>query len=115
MSSAPQKVCTLCHKDVSNAKRVKDAEGHYYCEACHEAASKRQMAGAGATAIPAKSGAVALADADDDLLPLAPAEPRAAPRRAVAPESAGDSAKPAPLPEFCPNCGAKVFANRKFC
>jgi hypothetical protein len=79
VSSSP-KLCRLCHKDVSNAKRVKDAKGQYYCQECHDNAVRKP-----AQPVPAE-------------VDLAP--------------------EPAPvkkLPEFCPNCGAKVFPNRKLC
>ncbi len=33
----PKKICGVCGKDVSDAQRVKDAEGKYLCAACHQA------------------------------------------------------------------------------
>ncbi len=101
MSGATGKICCVCHKDVSTAKRVKDAKGHYYCAACHAATLQRQ---------PAAVAAGGSASENDDLVPLA-APVKAAPRPMPQPVAVS---KPK-IPEFCPNCGAKVLANRKFC
>ena len=48
MTTAIGKTCRVCQKDVTNAKRVKDAKGQYYCAACHaELVKKPGAAGAG--------------------------------------------------------------------
>src|SRR5437868_2570234 len=108
MSNAPAKVCCVCHKDVANAKRVKDAKGHYYCAACHQDAQHRHPAVAGVGATPKGAGP---STDDADLLPMAAtSKPARAPAR---PQPA--TAAPAKLPEFCPNCGVKVLPNRRFC
>ncbi|MCC7294062.1 MAG: hypothetical protein IT449_18530 [Phycisphaerales bacterium] len=39
------KVCRLCKKDVSRVARVKDAQGHYYCQPCHDEAARKLKAG----------------------------------------------------------------------
>jgi phage shock protein PspC (stress-responsive transcriptional regulator) len=41
-----QKVCVDCNTDVANKKRVKDAQGNYYCQSCYDAraAQKRPAA-----------------------------------------------------------------------
>jgi hypothetical protein len=102
MSTAAVKVCLVCGKDVANAKRVKDAQGNYYCEACQAAAAaKRQGA--------PKPVAVVMGDAKKQPATVA------AKGGDGAGEGGGESRGPAKLPEFCPNCGAKVFANRKLC
>jgi hypothetical protein len=91
MSETIAKVCCMCQKDVSAAKHGKDKRGRYYCEPCFDAAKKR----AAATAHPATETV----------------QPKAA---GVA---AATTAAPVPetIPDFCPGCGAKVFANRKRC
>lgn len=39
------KVCRICRKDVSRVARVKDAQGHYYCQPCHDEAARKIKAG----------------------------------------------------------------------
>ena len=34
IAMSQRKYCSVCHADVSQAKRVKDPEGAYYCPAC---------------------------------------------------------------------------------
>jgi hypothetical protein len=120
MTAPATKTCTICHKDVSNAKRVKDPQGHYFCAACHEAALQRQHTGSGHAAGKAPAVKVAIAppppadDGDLDLVPLATAPvPEPKPARPAPAESAPKPA--ARIPEFCPNCGAKTLPSRKFC
>ncbi len=44
------KACVVCGKDVSGAKRVKDARGNYYCEGCYAAkVAERKAKGGGAS------------------------------------------------------------------
>ena len=37
LADSQRKFCSICHTDISETKRVKDAEGHYYCPACWQA------------------------------------------------------------------------------
>ncbi len=39
-NAAPAKVCVSCKVDVTNAPRVKDPQGRYYCQACASKVSK---------------------------------------------------------------------------
>ncbi|MGN6366944.1 MAG: hypothetical protein ACTHN5_01655 [Phycisphaerae bacterium] len=41
-----QKICVGCSADVANQKRVKDAQGNYYCQGCYEARLAEKKAGA---------------------------------------------------------------------
>ena len=38
VAEALRKYCFICHADISLAKRVKDKQGNYHCEACWQAA-----------------------------------------------------------------------------
>ncbi len=42
---SPNKVCRICKQDVSRVARVKDAQGHYYCQPCHDEAARKLKAG----------------------------------------------------------------------
>ncbi len=118
-STAIKKICRLCNKDVSSTKRIKDAQGHYYCEPCHHAAVQR---GPAPTAAPAPAPRPA-DDGEYDLLPSTESAPKrpaptVKPPVATAP-AARPAATPAPasskMPDFCPNCDAPVIKNRKLC
>jgi hypothetical protein len=136
MDAVATKVCCVCKKDVSSAKRVKDAAGHYYCATCYEALAKRAGAAKGppqSASLPADEGSVDVAalppphaaapqkptapPADDGSFDLAEPDPVRAPKAAPRPAAAAPGAAPtaAKLPEVCPNCGARVFANRRLC
>lgn len=45
VQSSPNKVCRICKQDVSRMARVKDAQGHYYCQPCHDEAARKIKAG----------------------------------------------------------------------
>jgi acetyl esterase/lipase len=36
-SGSIEKICSICHADVSRIKRIKDSKGNYYCEPCYAA------------------------------------------------------------------------------
>jgi len=120
MTAPASKTCIVCHKDVSNAKRVKDPQGHYYCAECHEKALQThrvpaQTAAGAAAKTPMVKAAVAAplrppAD-DDDLLPMVPVTTRPAPPAAGQPAPKG----PPKIPEFCPACGTKTLPGRRLC
>lgn len=69
---AIQKICCACNADVSGKKRVKDPQGHYYCQACYDARAQQKHA---APPVPAAIAAgAALLDeelADDGEIGLA--------------------------------------------
>jgi hypothetical protein len=95
-TSSTGKICGICHKDVSNSKRVKDAQGNYYCAACHEAANKQApVVGVVASVVKA-------------------AEVSAVRQKAPSPQPT-PAKKTQTLPKECPNCGAPVFPNRRLC
>ena len=37
LAMSQRKFCSVCQADVSLSKRVKDADGHYFCQACWQA------------------------------------------------------------------------------
>ena len=127
MTAPASKICVVCHKDVSNAKRVKDPQGHYFCAECHEKALQRNpgvaKTAAAAGGAPKPPGVKPLAGAvavppkpeadDDDLLPLVPVATKPVPPAAKgdAPASKG----PPKIPEFCPACGTKTLPGRRLC
>jgi hypothetical protein len=56
-----RKVCVRCGADVAETKRFKDADGHYYCTACYQAAqASGATANAATVALPDHSTARAL-------------------------------------------------------
>jgi hypothetical protein len=81
---AVAKLCTVCGEDVAGKKRMKDPQGHYYCETCYSAKLAKNKAKSFKTAIGAAvpldddAGGVALATeptpppSDDGLLDLLP-------------------------------------------
>jgi hypothetical protein len=99
MSETVAKACCVCKKDVSATKHGKDKRGRYYCLPCFEEAKKR------AAATPHR-------DAGHVSTNGAPAR---APAAAVAAPAVAAKEAPVTMPEFCPGCGAKVFAGRKRC
>lgn len=121
MTAPAAKTCCMCHKDVSNAKRVKDPHGHYYCATCHEAALRKRQGAAGvakaaaaspAVKVPVGRTAVAAAPPSDDDLPMVPLATTPVPD---ADEEEAPKKAPAKIPEYCPNCDAKTLAGRRFC
>ncbi len=40
MSAVVEKICCDCGQDVSALKRIKDAQGHYYCQSCWDQIAK---------------------------------------------------------------------------
>lgn len=80
---AVAKLCVVCGEDVAGKKRMKDPQGHYYCEPCYSAKLAKNKAKSFQTALGAAvplddAGGVALATeaapppADDGLLDLLP-------------------------------------------
>jgi hypothetical protein len=66
-----QKICIVCQQDVAGKKRVKDPQGHYYCEPCF--AAKRdalRQARPAVAAAPAAGGGELLPDLPTDLGPV---------------------------------------------
>ncbi len=55
-NAAPAKVCVSCQVDVTNAPRMKDPQGRYYCQACASKASKASPAKPISVVAPAVSG-----------------------------------------------------------
>ncbi|MEI8196472.1 MAG: hypothetical protein WCI73_11235 [Phycisphaerae bacterium] len=91
MSAIAPTLCRACNKDISTSKRIKSAQGYYYCEACcHTAAKKKSQS------VPPLAAPVMMAT------PAATAP--------VAPNAA--SAIPF---KFCPNCHAAVLPGRILC
>ncbi|HUO08697.1 MAG TPA: hypothetical protein VM008_10385 [Phycisphaerae bacterium] len=62
-----KKICVDCNTDVANKKRVKDAQGHYFCQSCYDAriAQKRPAEPATVSAARAPKPAAAVADPYD--------------------------------------------------
>jgi hypothetical protein len=122
MTAPASKICVICRKDVSNAPRVKDPAGHYFCPECHQKALQKHAAGGKAAVAagggPSKGAAAVAAPPkpaadDDDLLPLVPVTSKpATPKPAAAAEAPKGPPK---IPEFCPNCGTKTLAGRRLC
>lgn len=44
IAQSQRKFCSVCHADISQAKRVKDAEGNYYCASCWQARLEAESA-----------------------------------------------------------------------
>ena len=80
--SAVQKMCCVCHQDVSTQKRTKDTRGNYYCAACW-AQKSRQAQPVPVRPSPPPPSQPLPQSADRDSPPPAPATPR--PRPAPAP------------------------------
>ena len=122
---APAKICHVCHKDVSNAKRVKDPAGHYFCQECYDHAAHATPAGvakggdatAKAPHVPAAkpmSVKVTTPPPPKDEYDFNDPPPAPKPKVAVpAPAPVGNASSK--LPEFCPHCGMKVVGGRKLC
>jgi len=122
---APAKICHVCHKDVSNAKRVKDPAGHYFCQECYDHAAHATPAGVvkgGAATTKAPHVPAAKPMSVKVTTPPPPKDeydfndPPPAPKPKVAvpaPAPVGNASSK--LPEFCPHCGMKVVGGRKLC
>src|SRR4051812_18981843 len=114
MDAVGTKICCVCKKDVSSAKRVKDAAGHYYCAPCHTALAQRAAAAKGQARPPPVGGEEGWVDraarpvpppppapnpaappADDGMIDLAEPEPARAPKAAPRPVAAASGAAPA--------------------
>lgn len=46
MTTAKEKRCHVCSRDVANSPRVRDVEGYYYCKPCAAVMARREEAGA---------------------------------------------------------------------
>lgn len=55
-NAAPAKVCVSCKVDVTNAPRMKDPQGRYYCQACASKATKSSPSKPVSVVAPAVSG-----------------------------------------------------------
>jgi uncharacterized Zn finger protein len=44
IAESQRKFCGVCRADVSQTKRVKDAQGHYFCQACWKAGQEAATA-----------------------------------------------------------------------
>ncbi len=55
-NAAPAKVCVSCQVDVTNAPRMKDPQGRYFCQACASKATKTSSSKPISVVAPAVSG-----------------------------------------------------------
>ncbi len=113
-----RKLCFHCGSDVTDAPRVKDARGRYFCRPCAEAMATRAHAAGGAPA-PAQ-GSFLPVDASPSVDPAQPAPQQADIYDLVQPQAkAPPPSRPCPgcerpLPldaAACPDCGFNLVLN----
>lgn len=85
--SEVQKICCVCGVNVAHAKRVKDAKGRYYCQACYDQAAANKGLN---TAAPAGDSAPAVAAAPVVAAPVPVAPPPPPPPAAIATSESGE-------------------------
>lgn len=83
------KICCMCRKDISQVRRIKDPQGHYFCEPCHAAALAKyrpapDSAPVAPPAPPAANAPPAKAAAAPKAAPKAAQQPVAPPKTVAA-------------------------------
>ena len=98
------KICCVCGADVTLGKRLKDANGRYYCAACADRLKEAYRVPSGAGPRPPAPMATAPDPSDH------PATPEEAPPNAAAPSPQPSPVAALPSPDLlqCPNCGRAV-------